>query len=95
MPENAELTAVQAAGVLNVSRLFPIKLPDEGAIPQRKIGKHQRIRMEGAMACKAVADLFRRRRTADIHREWIEAPERARDLMDRAARDGLVEGDLP
>ena len=52
----------------------------------------------------AVADLFRARWTADIHREWIEALlrrephrdramlERTRDLMDRATRDGLIMG---
>jgi len=52
----------------------------------------------------AVADLFRAKWTADIHREWIEALlerephrdraalERTRDLMNKAARDCLVTG---
>lgn len=52
----------------------------------------------------AVADLFRARWTADIHREWIDALlrrdphrdrsalERTRDLMDRATRDSLIVG---
>lgn len=52
----------------------------------------------------AVADLFRARWTADIHREWIDALlldqphrnraalERTRDLMDTATRDSLVTG---
>lgn len=56
MPENAELTTVQAAEVLNVSRPFLIKLLDEGAIPHRKVGKHRRIRMEDVMAYKAAID---------------------------------------
>lgn len=56
MPENAELTTVQAAEVLNVSRPFLIKLLDEGTIPHRKVGKHRRIRMEDVMAYKAAID---------------------------------------
>lgn len=56
MPENAELTTVQAAEMLNVSRPFLIKLLDEGAIPHRKVGKHRRIRMEDVMAYKAAID---------------------------------------
>ena len=52
----------------------------------------------------AVADLFRARWSADIHREWIDALmrtqpqrdrsalERSRDRMDKATRDCLVTG---
>lgn len=52
----------------------------------------------------AVADLFKARWSADIHREWIgallrnephrdrAALERTRDLMDRHTRDALVTG---
>lgn len=46
IPENAELTSVEAVGVLNVSRSCLIKLLDKGLIPQRKVGKHRWIRME-------------------------------------------------
>ncbi|MBA4170853.1 MAG: helix-turn-helix domain-containing protein [Chloroflexi bacterium] len=52
LPENAELTTVQAAAVLNVSRPFLIELLDEGAIPHRKVGTHRRIRMEDVMTFK-------------------------------------------
>lgn len=56
IPENAELTTVQAADILNVSRPFLIKLLEEDKIPYRKVGKHRRIRMEDVMNYKQVAD---------------------------------------
>jgi len=56
VPENAELTTVQAAEVLNVSRPFLIKLLDEQKIPHRKVGRHRRIRMEDVMAYKTGID---------------------------------------
>lgn len=61
IPENAELTTVQAAEVLNVSRPFLIKLLEEEAIPHRKVGKHRRVRMEDVMAYKQNIDRERRR----------------------------------
>jgi excisionase family DNA binding protein len=59
IPENAELTTVQAAEVLNVSRPYLIKLLAAGALPHRKVGKHRRIRMEDVMAYKSRIDLDR------------------------------------
>ena len=59
IPENAELTTVQAADVLNVSRPFLIKILDEQKIPHRKVGKHRRIRMEDVMTYKASIDAER------------------------------------
>lgn len=59
IPENIELTTVQAADVLNVSRPFLIKLLEEGNIPYRKVGKHRRIRMEDVMAYKTAIDTER------------------------------------
>jgi len=52
IPENAELTTVQAATILNVSRPYLIKLLAEGAIAYRKVGKHRRILMEDVMTYK-------------------------------------------
>ena len=59
IPENAELTTVQAADVLNVSRPFLIKLLEEKALPCRKVGAHGRVRMEDVMAYKARIDADR------------------------------------
>jgi len=54
--EHAELTTVEAAEVLHVSRPYLIKLLTEGALPHRKVGKHRRIRMEDVMAYKSRID---------------------------------------
>ena len=56
IPDSAELTTIQAADILNVSRPFLIKLLDQKAIPHRKVGKHRRIRMEDVMAYKNAID---------------------------------------
>ena len=59
MSEDAELTIMEAAAVLNVSHPFLVKLLDEGALPYRRIGKHQRLRMEDVTAYKAALDCER------------------------------------
>jgi excisionase family DNA binding protein len=56
IPEKAELTTVQAAAILNVSRPFLIRLLEEGTIPYRKVGKHRRIRAEDVMNYKQAID---------------------------------------
>jgi excisionase family DNA binding protein len=72
IPENAELTTVQAADVLNVSRPFLIKLLDENVLPHRKVGKHRRIRMEDVMAYKAAIDRERETVLDQLAREAQE-----------------------
>jgi len=56
IPEDAELTTVQAADILHVSRPFLIGLLDESKIPYRKVGKHRRIRGEDVMNYKRAID---------------------------------------
>lgn len=72
IPENAELTTVQAAGILNVSRPYLIKLLDEGLIPHRKVGTHRRILMEDLMAFKAADERERRAILEELTREAQE-----------------------
>jgi len=72
IPENAELTTVQAAEVLNVSRPFLIKLLERGAIQHRKVGKHRRIRMEDVMAYKEDIDRKRSEVLDQLAREAQE-----------------------
>ncbi len=72
IPENAELTTVQAADVLNVSRPFLIKLLEENLLPHRKVGKHRRVRLEDVMAYKTRIDCEREKVLDQLAREAQE-----------------------
>ena len=80
IPEDAELTTVQAAEVLNASRPFLIKLLEEEKIPYRKVGKHRRIRMEDVMTYKAAID---QEREAVLDQLVAEAQEQGMGYGDR------------
>ena len=56
IPENTELTTLQAAEVLSVSRPFLIKLLEEKKIPHRKVGRHRRIRIEDIIAYQSLSE---------------------------------------
>jgi len=72
LPENAELTTVQAARVLNVSRPFLIKLLDGRTLPHRRVGKHRRIRIEDVLAYKRAVDQERESVLDQLAREAQE-----------------------
>jgi excisionase family DNA binding protein len=58
-PENAEVSTMEAADVLNVSRPYFIKLLEEKAIPHRLVGKHRRVLIDDVMAYKEHIDAAR------------------------------------
>ena len=72
IPETAELTTVQAAEILNVSRPFLVKLLEEGKIPHRKVGRHRRVRMEDVMNYKNAIDQEREKVLDQLVREAQE-----------------------
>ena len=55
-----QLTTQQAADFLNVSRLFLVKLLDEGAIPYIKVGSHRRIRFKDLIIYREQRKVMRR-----------------------------------
>ena len=67
--EATDLTTIQAAEILNVSRPFLVKLLDQKAIPHRKVGRHRRIRMEDVVAYKDAIDRERERVLEQLTRE--------------------------
>ena len=72
LAEDAELTSVEAAEVLRVSRPFLIKLLEAGSIAYRKVGKHRRVRLDDVMTYKKRID---RDREAVLDRLAAEAQE--------------------
>ena len=74
-PLNHELTTVEAAQFLNVSRPFVIKEIEEGRLPHRKVGSHRRVQF---------SDLLKYAEA--MHAQQTQALQR---LADNAAELGL------
>lgn len=63
---NRELTTQQAADILNVSRLFIVKLLDEGSIPYIKVDSHRRIRFKDLIIYREQRKVMRRQGLKDL-----------------------------
>ncbi len=71
-PRIAEVTTMEAADILKVSRPYVIKLLDADEIPYRKVGRHRRIRLDDLLNYKEDID---QRREAILDQMVAEAQE--------------------
>lgn len=72
MPTEQELTTVEVANFLNVSRPFVIKEIDSGRLPHRKVGSHRRVALEDLLA---YAQKMRATQASALDRMAINAHE--------------------
>lgn len=71
-PLHAELTTMEAADILNVSRPYLIRLLENKEIPFRLVGRHRRIRLDDIVEYKERTD---REREAILNQMVAEAEE--------------------
>lgn len=69
---DAQLTTVEGARMLGVSRQFLIKLLERGEIPHHMVGTHRRIYVRDLLAYKAKRDSNRRKILDDLTRAEAE-----------------------
>lgn len=72
MPSKQEVSTVEAANFLNVSRPFVIKEIEQGRLPHRKVGTHRRIAFEDLLA---YAENMRQRQQSALDRMAQDAHE--------------------
>jgi excisionase family DNA binding protein len=69
---DAQVTTVEGARMLGVSRQFLIKLLERGDIPHHMVGTHRRIYVRDLLAYKAKRDSNRRKILDDLTRAEAE-----------------------
>lgn len=72
LQNNAELTTVEAAKLLSVSRQFLIQLLEQNQIPFHMVGTHRRLYARDVLAYKARRDSARRTVLDDLARSEME-----------------------
>jgi excisionase family DNA binding protein len=68
----AELTTVEAASLLGMSRQFLINMLEKGDVPFHKVGTHRRVYVRDLLAYKAKRDGFRRKVLDDLVQSEVD-----------------------
>jgi excisionase family DNA binding protein len=72
LEDNTELTTMEAARMLAVSRQFLVQLLEQGQIPFHWTGTHRRVYARDLMAYKVTRDAARRKTLDDLVRAEFE-----------------------
>jgi excisionase family DNA binding protein len=72
MQDDAQLTTVEAARMLGVSRQFLIKVLERDEVPHHMVGTHRRVYVRDLLAYKAKRDSKRRQILDDLTRAEAE-----------------------
>ncbi len=85
LQSNADLTTVESAKLLGVSRQFLIGLLNKNEIPFHMVGTHRRLYARDVLAYKAKRDTVRRKTLDDLAR--IEQEEGLYEKLARTSND--------